>query len=525
MRIVTYARVSTVKQETEGQSLVNQEQAFQSYINSKGAERIAAYAESKSAKSVEGRLEFLRLIQDLPVIRPDLVVVDTIDRFSRNLQDGLNLLERFRGHAVRLLPLDWDEPVDLDDDRDWKNVVQELMAADYERRRIRTRINRSFAGRRERGATTHNRAPFGLRKQGDVLVADDAARDIIKRIDRMFVNGKTRADIVAFVRNCGLPGAWTSMNGLRCCLTNVEYVRAGVRTPRMQARINDRLAADDRQHAHAKHYIHPMTGVFACGWCVRGGQRPEKALLCGTAIPDYARATNFLGDAKLICQRRSEAGHKSVIGMPESYLGIIFADIVLYALCRDDLLDRWSGMPVQAMDARNSAALRMRIATLERSQTYYRKERQRVLRSLPDTGSIGTAKFRLIQIAKSEERLSNIRRSVLEQLEALHRSEQRDVATAYRASLVDLMYQWEYLDAGQANDVARELCRNLGSNPLVYRRSGCYPTEILVTWHELAPSLIWCMRYGKELDGKLEVRHLQPSRDAQGCADLINGRP
>jgi len=148
MRIVTYARVSTVKQETEGQSLVNQERAFLSYINAKPAERIAAYAESKSAKSVEGRREFLRLVRDLPVLKPDLVVVDTIDRFTRNLQDGLNLLERFRGHVVRLFPLDWDEPVDLDNDRDWKNVVQELMAADYERRRIRTRMNRSFQGRR-----------------------------------------------------------------------------------------------------------------------------------------------------------------------------------------------------------------------------------------------------------------------------------------------------------------------------------------------------------------------------------------
>jgi len=50
------------------------------------------------------------MIADLPQLRPDLVVVDTMDRFSRNLKDGLDLLERFEGHGIASLPLDWDEP-------------------------------------------------------------------------------------------------------------------------------------------------------------------------------------------------------------------------------------------------------------------------------------------------------------------------------------------------------------------------------------------------------------------------------
>lgn len=84
MNVVTYARVSTISQETEGQSLANQERTFQAWLKRTQSVRIRAYAESKSAKSIEGRLQFMRMIADLPDLMPDLVVVDTIDRFSRN---------------------------------------------------------------------------------------------------------------------------------------------------------------------------------------------------------------------------------------------------------------------------------------------------------------------------------------------------------------------------------------------------------------------------------------------------------
>lgn len=55
------------------------------------------------------------MINDLPALAPEVVVVDTIDRFSRNLKDGHDLLERFKGMRVSLLALDWDEPINLDD--------------------------------------------------------------------------------------------------------------------------------------------------------------------------------------------------------------------------------------------------------------------------------------------------------------------------------------------------------------------------------------------------------------------------
>jgi DNA invertase Pin-like site-specific DNA recombinase len=80
MRVVTYARVSTINQETEGQSLSNQELAFQKWISKERATGIRAYAGSKSAKSIEERSEFSRMISELPILRPDLVIVDTIDR-------------------------------------------------------------------------------------------------------------------------------------------------------------------------------------------------------------------------------------------------------------------------------------------------------------------------------------------------------------------------------------------------------------------------------------------------------------
>jgi|GEM_PF-2697397 len=184
------------------------------------------------------------MVVDLPALRPDLVVVDTMDRFSRNLKDGLDLLERFKGLGISLLPLDWDEPINLDADRDWKNVVQELTAADYERRRIGGRNIKQYAARRARGATTHSRGPFGLRKQGDVLVPVAELVNVVKRLEQLYLSGRTLDAMARYTQRAAPKRAWKSPHGVDTFLRSPEYVKAGLRTPETQRRIDERLAVD-----------------------------------------------------------------------------------------------------------------------------------------------------------------------------------------------------------------------------------------------------------------------------------------
>src|SRR6185312_228547 len=155
MRVVSYSRVSSLSQETDGQSLQNQERAFTRWLERTGNTRVRAYRESASAGTIEGREEFSRMLKELPRLKVDAVIIDAMDRFTRSLRDGLNLIEELRSHGVGLLPIDWhrDKPLDLNLDRDWADVVDEFTTAEAERRRIRKRIRRAYEGRRERGAT------------------------------------------------------------------------------------------------------------------------------------------------------------------------------------------------------------------------------------------------------------------------------------------------------------------------------------------------------------------------------------
>lgn len=272
MRIVSYARVSTLGQESEGESLDNQERAFQQYIARSGADHIASYREAKSAKNIAGRAEFSRMIADLPITKPDCIVVDTLDRFTRNLREGLNTLEQLRGHHVGLLPLDWQrrEPIDLDNDSDWSQVVEEFQAAERERRRIRKRVKRSYEGRRERGATTTNRAPFGLRKVGDRLVPDAQSVWIVDDAEARALAGEDFLAIARWAKSLH-PAAWSTASSVRTAFENDSYVLAGARTPDRHRALCEMLALRASRFGQRRENESEFTGVILCGPCFDAG--------------------------------------------------------------------------------------------------------------------------------------------------------------------------------------------------------------------------------------------------------------
>jgi len=492
MRVVTYARVSTIRQETEGQSLVNQEAAFQSFLRRTSNSRIAAYAESKSAKSVSGRREFLQLIEDLPCIKPDLIVVDTIDRFSRNLQEGLNLLERFRGHGIRLLPLDWDEPIDLDDDRDWKNVVQELTAADYERRRIRARVNRSVQARRDRGATLHSNPPFGLQRVGDMLVPDPLRAPLIHKIDRMFIGGTSQEKIVQFVQSILGTEAWQSRSGPINCLQNTEIVKAGLRTPSTQKRINERFEAARRTYGLPHRFAHPMSGVFACGFCVDCGANPNDALLIG-------RFGCAIG-----CNARLRV-HRNIITMREPSLESILVHIMQSVVSDDNLHSHFRSVRLEPR-SQEVEELIERIMACDATTLSYRKEQAKLITAIPETNTLAVLiKQQLLQALKKERRAAEMRGTILDEL-ARFASEAAnlDDNDRYLSLLAHELLQWPSTNGRRKNTIAKAFCARLGSRPVAYNGGRASP-QAIVTWYEVFPEVVWRIRHRRGDSRVVEV--------------------
>ena len=141
MRVVTYARVSTKTQRDRGVSLDDQETRFGVFLERTGAIRVQAYAEAKSAGTVAQRKTFLRMFEELPSLSVDALVIDSLDRFTRDKFLGAEQFGKLRDMGVKLWELEHEEdrPLDLTRDADRDYVWGKFNDAEAERRRIKKR--------------------------------------------------------------------------------------------------------------------------------------------------------------------------------------------------------------------------------------------------------------------------------------------------------------------------------------------------------------------------------------------------
>ena len=112
-------RVSTRHQERRGQSLFNQERTVRGWALANGVELTAEVRTARSAKNpirlVDGTLQmdpraaYARLIKQLPSMpaaqRPDAIVIDWIDRWSRNLLEYVAIVKALQQLGVRMLAI------------------------------------------------------------------------------------------------------------------------------------------------------------------------------------------------------------------------------------------------------------------------------------------------------------------------------------------------------------------------------------------------------------------------------------
>jgi len=116
VRAVGYVRVSDVSQ-VEGHSLDAQERLFKELCKNRGWEPVRIYREEGKSAHVDAiarRPEFRKLLDDTAKHGFDVVVVHTLDRWSRNLQitlESLNILGKNNVGLVSITEnLDWSTP-------------------------------------------------------------------------------------------------------------------------------------------------------------------------------------------------------------------------------------------------------------------------------------------------------------------------------------------------------------------------------------------------------------------------------
>ena len=100
-----YTRVSTTMQ-VDGYSLDAQKEKLKRYAEFQNMEIVNEYSdEGKSGKSVEGRPEFQRMLDNIEngTDEVQFVLVFKLSRFGRNAADVLNSLQRMQDFGVNLI--------------------------------------------------------------------------------------------------------------------------------------------------------------------------------------------------------------------------------------------------------------------------------------------------------------------------------------------------------------------------------------------------------------------------------------
>jgi len=461
IRCVSYARVSTAR-EDQAESLQTQERAFTRWVEETGATRAASYIERASGGSVEGRAEFQRMIRDLTRLKVNVVIVDTLDRWTRNLRDGLNILEELRGHGVGLLPLDWRraQPIRVDDDSDWRDVVEEFTGAERERRRIRRRVVKGYDARRDRGATTANRVAFGLRKEGDRLAPDPETAWIVQEADRRLLAGDSSQDVALWTRPIH-PKAWKTRSGVMRSAANRSYVVAGVRTTETQ-KLLDGLLAQHRVRFGSqvkRRYEHEFTGVFKCA-------------RCGKFMGGF-----FVGRPNrkhgVICQTidRADGGHSLFVVSSvkfrerwERYIGDL-SQLTAAAV------QQWaSGEAAEGAD--RARGLQRSLTALERRGEALKARRDAAFDLLADKSAALKAQARkqLVDVNTDEAKIDLQRQAILAELAAERPPERNpeELLAAIRA----FAKVYQHASPRVRNQLNRALCVAVGGHPTLNRESG-----------------------------------------------------
>ncbi len=183
-----YTRVSTSMQ-VDGYSLDAQKDKLRKYAEFQNLTIVGEYCdEGKSGKSIEGRPEFLRMLQDIESEKDEVafVLVFKLSRFGRNAADVLTSLQRMQDYGANLICV--EDGIDSSKDSG-KLMISVLSAvAEIERENI---LVQTMEGRRQKareGKWNGGFAPYGYKlEDGNLVIADDEA-EVIRIIYDKYVH-------------------------------------------------------------------------------------------------------------------------------------------------------------------------------------------------------------------------------------------------------------------------------------------------------------------------------------------------
>lgn len=227
-RVAAYARVSTASDE-QLNSVEAQKDYFAKLIRQlPDWIFVGVYAdEGITGTSINRREAFNRMVTDALAGNIDLIVTKSISRFARNTVDTLNTIRQLKAANVEVF-FEKENIYTLDSKGELLITIMSSLAQE-ESRSISENVT---CGQRKRFTDGKVSMPYrsfpGYRKGPDGLPEIDPEQaEIVRRIYRMFMSGKTLGHIARQLKDDGIPtpGGKTKWQSrvLESILTNKKY--------------------------------------------------------------------------------------------------------------------------------------------------------------------------------------------------------------------------------------------------------------------------------------------------------------
>ncbi len=205
IKVYTYTRVSTAMQ-TDSYSLDAQKARMKAFADFNDYEIVGTYEDAgKSGKSIEGRLEFNRMMEDIKSGKDGVsfVLVFKLSRFGRNAADVLSTLQVMQDFGVNLICV--EDGIDSSKDAG-KLMISVLSAvAEIERENIRVQTMEGRIQKAREGKWNGGFAPYGYQLIDGKLQINEEEAEAIRVIFDQYVHTDIGANGVAkYLENHGI---------------------------------------------------------------------------------------------------------------------------------------------------------------------------------------------------------------------------------------------------------------------------------------------------------------------------------
>lgn len=231
MRCAVYIRVSTDKEEQKS-SLENQRSLFYQYIEDKGWDVFDFYVDVESGTT--GKRENLqRLIEDAKQRNFDIILAKELSRLARNGGLSYQIRDIARDNRIHIITL--DNAVNTIEGNG-QNFGLYAWMYEQESERTSSRIKSSLTIKAKKGEFKGSVPPFGYRlNNGKLVIAEDDTPNVVRRIFRMYLEGKGFDAIARTLTREGYPtpaqvagksnaGMYWHGSSVKVILSNPHYV-------------------------------------------------------------------------------------------------------------------------------------------------------------------------------------------------------------------------------------------------------------------------------------------------------------